>query len=43
MLNVFKKLSRSQAAYRAACYAIAIVLVSGAHAAIGLRAAQIFA
>ena len=43
MLNFFKRLSRSRAAYRAASYAIAIVLVACPHAAVGMRAAQIFA
>jgi hypothetical protein len=41
MLRLFKNLSRDRAAYRA--YGLAIVLVAGAHAAIAVRAAQMFA
>lgn len=43
MLHLLKKLSRSRAAYRATSYALAVILVAGAHAAIAARAAQIFA
>lgn len=43
MLNLFRKLGRSRATYRAVSFALAIALVACVHAAIGVRAAQIFA
>ena len=43
MLRLFNKRSRDRAAYRAASYGLAIVLVASAHAAIASRAAQMFA
>lgn len=43
MLKLIEKLSRSRAAYRAGSYTLAIALVMSAHAAIGMRAAQMLA